>query len=131
MHVVVGKRPMCVFLFVTCLSGLSGPFLKFRRPLQLSVGPSMSAFNRFMQASAGRRAYSYFSSRSGGGRYFTSAKAPKTAVVAPKGAVTTGNNQKVDATAEGRQDNVRGASSPQNNVVSSAKPGTESSSPSS
>ena len=86
----------------------------------------MSAFNRFMQASAGRRAYSYFSSRSGGGRHFTSAKPPKTAVVAPKGAVTTGNNQKVDATAEGKQDNVRGAS-PQNNVVSSANPITESS----
>ncbi|KAJ3517408.1 hypothetical protein NLJ89_g525 [Agrocybe chaxingu] len=69
----------------------------------------MSALRRFIYTPASRRTYSYFSSKSGGGRYFNSAKAPKSAVVAAKNATVDPTN------AEAQKENVQGV--PPNNGV--------------
>ncbi|KAF8163580.1 hypothetical protein B0H34DRAFT_745591 [Crassisporium funariophilum] len=62
----------------------------------------MSAFTRLLHVPASRRTYSsFFSSKSGGGRYFNSAKSPKNAVVAAK------NNTNVDPSAEVQKDGVQ------------------------
>ncbi|KAF8969714.1 hypothetical protein BDZ97DRAFT_1794796 [Flammula alnicola] len=74
----------------------------------------MSAFSRLLYLPASRRTYSsYFSSKSGGGRYFNSAKSPKGGVVAPN------NNAKNDPSSEVQQDGVQGASANANAVSSS------------
>jgi len=52
----------------------------------------MSAFNRIIRIHASRRTYSYFSSRSGGGRYFNSNKPPKAPVVAGQNAGVKGES---------------------------------------
>jgi len=81
----------------------------------------MSAFSRFAPAS--RRAYSYFSSRSGG-RFFNSAKPPKAAVVAAK-PTPTNATPKAEPSGEGKGDNLHDASS-QNNAPSTSNPINES-----
>jgi hypothetical protein len=81
----------------------------------------MSAFSRFAPAS--RRAYSYFSSRSGG-RFFNSAKPPKAAVVAAKPTPTNATT-KAEPSGEGKGDNLHDASS-QNNAPSTSNPINES-----
>ncbi|KAH9484455.1 hypothetical protein JR316_0003937 [Psilocybe cubensis] len=75
----------------------------------------MSALYRLLYLPASRRSYSsYFSSKSGGGRYFNSAKSPKNAVVPAK------NNTKTDSPAEVTQDSVQSTATRPNAVVSSS-----------
>jgi len=71
----------------------------------------MSAFSRFVYGPASRRSYSYFSSKSGGGRYFNSAKSPKSAVVAAK-------PNKADPSPDSPQDNVQTGVPPNPNGMS-------------
>jgi len=81
----------------------------------------MSAFSRVIHIPVGRRAYSYFSSRSGGGRYFNSAKPPKAAVVAGKAGVPTHpSSTKADPSVENKQSSGQCPSQPGN----SASPST-------
>ncbi|KAF4615041.1 hypothetical protein D9613_002645 [Agrocybe pediades] len=64
----------------------------------------MPALSRLLYLPASRRSFSsYFSSKSGGGRYFNSAKSPKTAVVGSKA------NVKNDPSAEVQKDGVQAA----------------------
>ncbi len=81
----------------------------------------MSAFSRFAPAS--RRAYSYFSSRSGG-RFFNSAKPPKAAVVAAKPTPSNATT-KAEPSGEGKGDKLHDAPS-QNNAPSTSNPINES-----
>ncbi|KDR73631.1 hypothetical protein GALMADRAFT_251390 [Galerina marginata CBS 339.88] len=74
----------------------------------------MSALSRLVYLPASRRAYSsYFSSKPGGGRYFNSAKPPKSAVVNAKGTTKGDSSSEV-------QENIQGASGASNAV----KPGS-------
>ncbi|TFK42323.1 hypothetical protein BDQ12DRAFT_676013 [Crucibulum laeve] len=71
----------------------------------------MSAFTRILQLPATRRSYSsFFSSKSGGGRYFNSAKPPKTPVVPGKSA------PKSDSASEAAPQDGAQASDPQNSL---------------
>lgn len=90
----------------------------------------MSTYSRVMRIPAARRAYSYFSSRSGGGRYFNSAKPPKAAVVAGKGGVPA-TSSKADSSVESKQTGVQCAPQPNNSVSASDTESTASSSASS
>ncbi|PPQ91401.1 hypothetical protein CVT25_014289 [Psilocybe cyanescens] len=75
----------------------------------------MSALYRLLYLPASRRSYSsYFSSKSGGGRYFNSAKSPKNAVVPAK------NNTKADSSAEAPPDTIQTAQTRPNAVSSSS-----------
>ncbi|KAF8809059.1 hypothetical protein BYT27DRAFT_6532926 [Phlegmacium glaucopus] len=72
----------------------------------------MSAFTRLLHLPASRRTYSsFFSSKSGGGRYFNSAKPPKNTTVALK------NNTNVDSP-EVQKDGVQAGSASQNTGAS-------------
>ena len=64
----------------------------------------MSALSRFIIPSSRRTYSSYFSSKSGGGRYFNSTKPPKNPVV------TANNKSKNDSSAEVQQDKAQSAS---------------------
>jgi len=69
----------------------------------------MSAFARLLRSPASRRTYSsFFSSKSGGGRYFNSAKSPKSATVGLK------NNTNGDPSSEVHKDGVQAGSASQN-----------------
>jgi hypothetical protein len=76
----------------------------------------MSTFSRVMHIPAGHRAYSYFSSRLGGGRYFNSVKPLKAAVAAGNSNPTS---SKADASVESKQTNVQCASPPNNSISAS------------
>jgi len=82
----------------------------------------MSALSRLLYLPASRRTYSsYFSSKPGGGRYFNSAKPPKSAVVAAKNTVKGDRSSEV-------QDNIQNASAT-SNTVNSGSIGNAQSSP--
>jgi len=73
----------------------------------------MSAFTRLLHVPASRRTYSsFFSSKSGGGRYFNSAKSPKSTTVALKN-----NKTNVDPS-EVQKDGVQAGSASQNTGAS-------------
>ena len=72
-----------------------------------SLGLTMPALSRLLYLPASRRTFSsYFSSKSGGGRYFNSAKSPKSAVVGSKA------NVKNDTSSEVQKDGTQSASAP-------------------
>ena len=74
----------------------------------------MSTFRHIIRIPAGRRTYSYFSSRSGGGRFFNSAKPPKAPVVTAK--PTNSTSPKPEPPTESNQTGVKCASQPPSNI---------------
>ncbi|KAF9484679.1 hypothetical protein BDN70DRAFT_83219 [Pholiota conissans] len=95
----------------------------------------MSALSRFLNLPASRRTYSsYFSSKSGGGRYFNSAKAPKVAVVAPNANSTNANaknESSASADSQQQQDGTTQASASSGSLGESQAPSGSVSSPAS